>query len=150
MCSRRRCCSSGPASWRWPSRATAVRRSSWSKSGRWRRSCASSTRSPACWATCRSTPLARTINSMSDPSTLLGQLVALRQEVNLQTRAARSQQEQSAQTLEQLGQALDLLRRRQESPALARAPDAEEAVRPLLKTLLDLHDALALAAREVQ
>jgi molecular chaperone GrpE len=85
-----------------------------------------------------------------DLHTLLGQLVALRQEVNLQTRATRAQQEQTALALDQLGQTVEMLRLRQESPAVARAAEPDEAVRPLLKTLIDLHDALSLAAREVQ
>jgi molecular chaperone GrpE len=83
-----------------------------------------------------------------DLHTLLGQFVALRHEVNLQTRASRAQQEQTDGALRQLAQALDLLQQRQEAPA--RPADSEEALRPLLKTLLDLHDALSLAGREVQ
>jgi molecular chaperone GrpE len=85
-----------------------------------------------------------------DLHTLLGQFLALRHEINLQTRAARTQAEQSAEALRQLGQALELLRQPREAPTLARTPDLEEAVRPLLKTLIDLYDALALASREVQ
>jgi molecular chaperone GrpE len=75
--------------------------------------------------------------------TLLGGLVALRHEVNLQTRATRAQQEQNAETLSRLGEALEALRR-------APQPAQEEAARPLLKTLVDLYDALALAEREVR
>src|SRR5688572_24969382 len=45
-----------------------------------------------------------------DLHALLGQFVALRHEVNLQTRATRAQQEQNAEALRQLGQALDVLR----------------------------------------
>jgi molecular chaperone GrpE len=77
-----------------------------------------------------------------DLHTLLGGLVALRHEVNLQTRATRAQQEQNAETLRRLGEALEALR---EAPR-----PAEEAARPLLKTLVDLYDALALAEREVR
>lgn len=80
-----------------------------------------------------------------DLFTLLGQLTALRQEVNLQTRAVRAQQEQNAQTLEQLRSALEALR-----ATPAEEVDAAELQRPLLKTLVDLYDALSLAAREVQ
>jgi molecular chaperone GrpE len=83
-----------------------------------------------------------------DLHTLLGQFIALRHEVNLQTRATRAQQEQTAEALRQLGHALEAVSR--PAPALARAPDAEEAVRPLLRALVDVYDALALAAREVQ
>ncbi len=85
-----------------------------------------------------------------DLHTLLGQFLALRHEVNLQTRSVRSQQEQSGEVLRQLVGALDLLRQNQVQAAQAAAADAAEVVRPLLKTLVDLYDALALAAREVQ
>jgi molecular chaperone GrpE len=79
-----------------------------------------------------------------DLHTLVGQFLALRHEVNLQTRAARNQQEQNAETLRHLAQALEALR---QAPAQT-APD--ERVRSLLKTLVDLYDALALGAREVK
>jgi len=85
-----------------------------------------------------------------DLHTLLGQFLALRHEVNLQTRAVRSQQEQSGDVLRQLVGALDLIRQNQAQAAQAAASATEEVVRPLLKTLIDLYDALALAAREVQ
>lgn len=78
-----------------------------------------------------------------DLHTLLGGLVALRHEVNLQTRATRAQQEQNAETLRQLGEALEALRR-------APQPAQDDATKPLLKTLVDLYDALALAEREVR
>lgn len=80
-----------------------------------------------------------------DLNTLLGQVIGLRQEVNLQTRATRAQQEQNADTLQTLGRALDTLRQ-----ASAAAPAGDEALRPLLKALTDLHDTLALSSREVQ
>jgi molecular chaperone GrpE len=86
-----------------------------------------------------------------DLHTLLGQFLALRHEVNLQTRAVRSQQEQNAETLKQLTQALQVLRQSQggaeERPGRSPRSD-EELLRPLLKTLLDLHDALTPAERE--
>jgi molecular chaperone GrpE len=78
-----------------------------------------------------------------DLHTLLGGFVALRHEVNLQTRATRAQQEQNAEALRQLSEALEALRR-------APQPAQEEAARPLLKTLVDLYDSLALAEREVR
>jgi molecular chaperone GrpE len=81
-----------------------------------------------------------------DLHTLLAQFVALRHEVNLQTRASRAQQEQNGEALRQLEEALRALR---ESRSAA-PPEAEEQTRPLLKTLVDLYDALALARREVQ
>jgi molecular chaperone GrpE len=83
-----------------------------------------------------------------DLHTLLGQFVALRHEVNLQTRATRAQQEQTAEALRQLGGAVDVLRQGLQAP-VARSGDPEDLLRPLLKTLLDLHDALSLAGREV-
>src|SRR5437773_901542 len=55
-----------------------------------------------------------------DLATLLGHYVALRQEVNLQTRAVRAQQEQNGELLARLGQAVDQLARQQ-----ARAEQAE-------------------------
>lgn len=76
-----------------------------------------------------------------DLATLIGHFTALRHEVNLQTRASRAQLEQNALALEQL---------RQASPATAAPDDADEQLRPLLKALLDVYDALALARREVQ
>jgi molecular chaperone GrpE len=81
-----------------------------------------------------------------DLFTLLSQFVALRHEVNLQTRAVRAQQEQNAETLRQLAEALDALRGAGASADGAR----EEQRRPLLQTLVELHDALALAAREAE
>jgi molecular chaperone GrpE len=83
-----------------------------------------------------------------DLSSLLGQFVALRHEVNLQTRAARAQQEQTAETIRQLSQALQLLQQPQSEPE--QDTGEEEALRPLLKTLIDLYDALFLAGREVR
>ena len=44
-----------------------------------------------------------------DLFTLVGQFTALRQEVNLQTRAVRAQQEQNAETLRHLAETVDLL-----------------------------------------
>jgi molecular chaperone GrpE len=83
-----------------------------------------------------------------DLHTLLGQFLALRHEVNLQTRAVRAQQEQNAETLRQLGQALEVLRSRTADP---RPTDgAEDQQRALLKTLVDLYDALSLGAREAE
>jgi molecular chaperone GrpE len=82
--------------------------------------------------------------------TLLGQFMALRHDVNLQTRATRAQQQQNGVALEQLAQALDSLRRAEAATREAQQASAEETLRPLLKTLVDLYDALALAAREVQ
>jgi molecular chaperone GrpE len=83
-----------------------------------------------------------------DLHTLLGQFVALRHEVNLQTRAARAQQEQNAETLRQLTAALDALQQEEATEPADETPPGDEALRPLLKTLVDLYDALGLAERE--
>jgi molecular chaperone GrpE len=85
-----------------------------------------------------------------DLHTLLGQFIAVRQEVNLQTRAVRAQQEQNAETLRQLMTALDALRQSQAKGEETQQQAIDEAIRPLLKTLIDLYDALALAGREMQ
>jgi molecular chaperone GrpE len=85
-----------------------------------------------------------------DLHTLLGQFLAVRQEVNLQTRAVRAQQEQNAETLRQLTTALDALRQSQARAEQDEQRVIEEAIRPFLKTLIDLYDALALAGREMQ
>jgi molecular chaperone GrpE len=83
-----------------------------------------------------------------DLHTLLGQFVALRHEVNLQTRAVRGQQEQNAETLRLLAESLDELRARDDPRGRARP--GEDPLRPVLGTLIDLRDALALAARETR
>ena len=85
-----------------------------------------------------------------DLYTLVGQFTALRQEVNLQTRATRAQQEQNAETLRQLADAVDFLTQTPIADSPNREPLADEVVRPLLKTLVDLYDAVALAGRELQ
>src|SRR5207302_9616053 len=85
-----------------------------------------------------------------DLHTLLGQFLAVRHEVNLQTKAVRAQQEQNAEALRQLTAALDALERAEKTSAQAQQRAIDEEVRPLLKTLVDLHDALSLASREAQ
>ena len=69
-----------------------------------------------------------------DLFTLVGQFTALRHEVNLQTRAARTAVEQTAETL------------RLVAPPVH--PDA--AARPLVKALIDIADALRLGLHEVE
>ncbi len=81
-----------------------------------------------------------------DLATLVGNFLALKQEVNLQTRASRAQLEQTTQALEQLRQSLALLERQQENLDSLK----DETLRPLLKSVLDAYDVLALAHREVQ
>lgn len=81
-----------------------------------------------------------------DVATVLQHFIALRQEVNLQTKAARAQQEQSGQAIELVKEAMVALERQSDH---AEAND-DEMLRPLLKSLIDSHDALSLAEREVQ
>jgi molecular chaperone GrpE (heat shock protein) len=85
-----------------------------------------------------------------DLHTLLGQMAALRQEVNLQTRAVRAQQEQNGETLRDLNRTLDALEQERDAAEQGRQQSLEEQLRPLLKTLVDLDDSLSLAGREVQ
>src|SRR5262249_32725569 len=80
-----------------------------------------------------------------DVATVLQHFIALRQEINLQTKASRGQLEQNAQTIDMLQEALGTLQRQESEP-----PDNDEIVRPLLKTLIDAHDALSLAERQVR
>ena len=81
-----------------------------------------------------------------DLHTLLAQFTALRHEVHLQTRAARAQQEQGAEALRQLGEAVAASQQSRLGEEQAR----DEALRPLLKALVDVYDNLALAEREVR
>ncbi len=73
-----------------------------------------------------------------DLSTLAAQFTALRHEVNLQTKAARA-------AVEQTGEALRQFAEPKPPPA-----DPDEAVRPLVKALIDVADALAVAHRQVE
>jgi molecular chaperone GrpE len=84
-----------------------------------------------------------------DLHTLLGQFIALRHEVNLQTRATRAQQEQNGETLRRLSQALESLEQTQEEARQTGPYTEEAALRPLLKTLVDVADALDLARRKM-
>jgi molecular chaperone GrpE len=84
-----------------------------------------------------------------DLHTFLGQFIALRHEVNLQTRATRSQQEQNVETLSQLTQALEALHAAAEAAQRTDTQAREEQLRPLLKVLVDVADALALARKEI-
>jgi molecular chaperone GrpE len=85
-----------------------------------------------------------------DLHTLLAQFTALRHEVHLQTRAARAQQEQGAEALRQLRDTVNALQQSQLGARLGEEQARDEALRPLLKTLVDVYDALALAEREVR
>jgi molecular chaperone GrpE len=81
-----------------------------------------------------------------DLHTLAGNLIALRQEVNLSTRATRATLEQNADALNRLG---ELSRRAQRAPEAADSA-GDDAVKPLLMALIDVYDALALARRQVE
>jgi hypothetical protein len=85
-----------------------------------------------------------------DLHTLVSQFVALRQEINLQTKSSRAQMEQNAQALQQLGQALQSLEQAGEKLEEVGDGGQDELLRPVLKTLVDLYDILALADREVE
>jgi molecular chaperone GrpE len=85
-----------------------------------------------------------------DLHTLLGQFLAVRHEVNLQTKAARSGQEQTADALQQLSQALEAVRQAHAAAQRTNQQAQDDSIRPLLKTLLDVHDALSLAEREIR
>lgn len=78
-----------------------------------------------------------------DLHTLVAQFTALRHEVNLQTRAARSSLEQTGEALGQLREAVDELKDRP-------AAEDEDDTGPLLKVLVDVYDNLALALRQVE
>jgi molecular chaperone GrpE len=84
-----------------------------------------------------------------DLHTLVAQFTALRQEVNLQTRAVRTQQEQSAETLKQYGEAVKLLEEAAEQVAESQQREAENTIMPLLKGLIEVADTQALAAKEL-
>jgi molecular chaperone GrpE len=82
--------------------------------------------------------------------TLLGQFVALRHEINLQTKAARGQQEQTAEALSKLGEALEAIQEAENKVQESDKQEESELLRPLIKTLVDATDVLGLAQREVQ
>jgi len=81
-----------------------------------------------------------------DLHTLAGNLIALRQEVNLSTRATRATLEQNADALNRLAE----LARRTPRAAEPAEGSADDAVKPLLMALIDVCDALALAWRQVE
>jgi molecular chaperone GrpE len=77
-----------------------------------------------------------------DLHTLVAQFTALRHEVNLQTKAARTSIEQTGEALKTLEGAVAELRERPAEP--------DDASGPLLKALVDVYDNLALALRQVE
>ena len=82
-----------------------------------------------------------------DLHALVGQFTALRHEVNLQTKAARSSLEQNAEALRQLEEAVAALR---EPAEVEEAPDAGEQLKPMFKAIIDVYDALSLASRHIE
>lgn len=85
-----------------------------------------------------------------DVATLLQHFIALRQEINLQTKSNRTQLEQSAQTIGILQEALGALEKQQAQSDEKDRTVEDEIARPLLKTLIDVHDALSIAERQVR
>jgi molecular chaperone GrpE len=83
-------------------------------------------------------------------ATVVQHFIALRQEVNLQTKASRGQLEQTGQALALLHQSFESMQDQQTKLQAGDQQAQDETLRPLLKTLIDAHDALALARREVQ
>jgi hypothetical protein len=79
----------------------------------------------------------------SDLYALLAAMTALRQEVTLQTRSARRDREQAAETLEILSSVVDRLSREAEEEETSPAVDAVH-----VDVLLELHDALSRAERQ--
>ena len=75
-----------------------------------------------------------------DLHTLIAQFTALRQEVNLQTKASRTSVEQNEEALTELRSALEQLQEQ---------PEADDGLGPLLKAVVDVYDNLALALKQV-
>src|SRR5262249_5025864 len=82
-----------------------------------------------------------------DLHTLLGQFLAVRHEVNLQTKAVRAQQELNTETLRELSAAPGSLVKPARAATPAHRQAIEGQVRPRLKALFALQDALSLASR---
>jgi molecular chaperone GrpE len=80
-----------------------------------------------------------------DLFTLVGQFTALRHEVNLQTKAARAAVEQNAEVLRQLADR-DEPEEADEEPE----PDADEILRPAVKAVIDIADALVLSHKQAE
>lgn len=74
-----------------------------------------------------------------DLSALIGQFTALRHEVNLQTKAARTAVEQNGEALTRLGEAVDRF-----DDQAAR----DEVLKPLLKAVIEIYDNLSIALRQ--
>ena len=85
-----------------------------------------------------------------DVASVLQHFIALRQEINLQTRASRGQLEQNSQTIALLQESLGTLQQQQAKREESGGADPDEILRPLLKTLIDAHDSLWIAERQVR
>ncbi|HEX4608280.1 MAG TPA: nucleotide exchange factor GrpE [Urbifossiella sp.] len=86
-----------------------------------------------------------------DLFTLIGQFTALRHEVNLQTKAARAAVEQNAEVLRQFAdraEADDAPADADERPEPAFDPD--DILRPAVKAVIDIADALALSLKQAE
>ena len=84
---------------------------------------------------------AGSIAGFDDLFSLVAQFTALRQDVNMQTRASRAATEQIAEVMKFVSAP------KPEPPAVV---DPDEVQRPLLKALVDISDALSLALRQVE
>ena len=84
-----------------------------------------------------------------DLFTLIGQFTALRHEVNLQTKAARAAVEQNAEVLRQFTEP-DEPEEEPEYEEPEPAADADELLRPAVKAVIDIADALALSHRQAE
>jgi molecular chaperone GrpE len=82
--------------------------------------------------------------------TLVAEFTALRHEVHLQTRNSRTQLEQNATALTGLASALEALEQSHERDSEHAEAQVADTAKPLLKTLVDVFDSLALARREVE
>jgi molecular chaperone GrpE len=82
---------------------------------------------------------------------LVEQFIALKQEVNLQTRAARSSLEQNADALKQLTELAERIKQQPATPPapVVSGPSFEERVKPLFKAVIDAYDSLALALKQI-
>jgi molecular chaperone GrpE len=95
------------------------------------------------WLTDLATPVEPTPEPPAvDLHTLVAQFTALRHEINLQTKAARTSIEQSGEALKTLEGAVADLRER--------PVEQDDEAGPLLKALVDVYDNLALALRQVE
>lgn len=81
-----------------------------------------------------------------DLFTLVEQFIALKQEVNLQTRATRSSLDQNAEALKQLA---ELGERLKATPAPA-GPSPDDKLKPLFKAMTDAYDSLAMAQKQIE